>query len=318
MQNRLTRTLGAGVPLDRRSVLLGLAAVGGFLAVDIGAVLYAGGWVAGERLTPQAFMDAFKRVNGSHPGFRRNHAKGVAVAGYFDSTGAGQEFSKAAVFRPGRTPVVGRFSLSGGNPNVADTIDTARGLALAFGYPGGQQWRTAMLNLPVFLDSSPQGFYDRLVASKIVPRTGKPDPVIMAQFLGAHPETVRAMALIKQHPPTSGFGDSTFGSLNAFYFVNNSGARTAVRWSLVPIDHFSPPVRTSLGPNTLFDDLIRQLRSRPLQWKLLVTLGAPTDPVHDATVAWPADRRVIDTGTVTLTSVETEQAGNARDINFDP
>jgi catalase len=109
------RTLSwAGGALDRRSVLLGLAAVGGFLVVDVGAVLYAGGWVAGERLTPQAFMDAFRRVYGSHPGFRRNHAKGVVVAGYFDSNGAGQEVSKAVVFRRGRTPGAGRFSLAGG------------------------------------------------------------------------------------------------------------------------------------------------------------------------------------------------------------
>jgi catalase len=219
----------AGVPIDRRRVLLGLAAVGGFLAVDFGAVLYARGWVAGDRLTPQAFMDAFKWVNGSHPGFRRNHAKGVAV-GYFDSNGAGQEVSKSVVFGRGRMPVVGRFSLSGGNPNVTDMIDTARGLGLAFGFPGGEQWRTAMLNLPVFLDRSPQGCYDRLVASKISPATGKPDPQAMARFLAAHPETVRAMAVIKEHPPTSGFGDSTFSSLNAFYLVTESGARTAVRW----------------------------------------------------------------------------------------
>jgi catalase len=195
MRQPKRRLSWAGVPIDRRSVLLGFSAIGGFLAVDLGAVLYAGGWMAGERLTPQAFMDAFKRINGSHPGFRRNHATGVAVAGYFDSTAAGQVFSKAAVFRRGRTPVVGRFSLTRGNPNVADTIDTARGLALAFGYPGGEQWRTAMLNLPVFLHSSPQGFYDRLVASKFAPGTGKPDPEAMARFLAARPEAVRAMAL---------------------------------------------------------------------------------------------------------------------------
>jgi catalase len=318
VENRLTRRLGAGVPLDRRHVLLGLAAVGGFLAVDFGAILYAGGWLDGERLTPRGFMDAFKRVYGSHPGFRRNHAKGVAVAGYFDSNGAGQEISKAAVFRPGHTPVVGRFSLAGGNPTVADMIDTPRGLGLVFGYPGGQQWRTAMLNSPVFLDNSPQGFYDRLLASKISPATGKPDPQAMAHFLTVHPETARAMAVIKAHPPTSGFGDSTFGGLNAFYFVNESGARTAVRWWLAPIGQVLPPLPRSSGPNALFDNLIRQIESRPLQWKLLVTLGAPTDPVNDATVAWPAERRVIEAGTLTLTSIETERAGNARDINFDP
>ena len=260
MRQPKRRLSWAGVPIDRRRVLLGLAAAGGFLAVDLGAVLYAGGWPAGERLTPQGFMDAFKRVNGSHPGFRRNHAKGVAVAGYFDSTGAGQEFSKAAVFRPGQTSVVGRFSLAGGNPNVADMIDTPRGLALAFGYPGDQQWRTAMLNLPVFLDSSPQGFYDRLVASKIAPGTGKPDPEAMASFLAAHPETKRAMALIKEQPPTSGFGNSIFRSLNAFYFVNNSGARTAVRWSLAPMDQASPPIQPSSGTE-------RPLRrSDPANW----------------------------------------------------
>ena len=197
-------------------------------------------------------------------------------------------------------------------------IDTPRGLALAFGYPGAQQWRTAMLNLPVFPDSSPQGFYDRLVASKISPGTGKPDPEAMARFRAAHPETVRANAVIKDHPPTSGFGNSTFRSLNAFYFVNNSGARTAVRWSLAPVGQAPQPVPPSSGPNTLFSDLIRQIRSGPLQWKMLVTLAAPTDPVHDATVAWPTERRVIEAGTVTLTSIQTEQAGNARDINFDP
>ena len=32
-------------------------------------------------------------------GFRKNHAKGVAVAGYFDSNGNGREVSSAAVFR---------------------------------------------------------------------------------------------------------------------------------------------------------------------------------------------------------------------------
>jgi catalase len=295
-----------------------LAAVGGFVAVDVGALLYAGGWLAGNRLTPHAFMDAFNRVNGSHPGFRRNHAKGVAVAGHFDSNGAGREISKAAVFRRGRTPVVGRFSLAGGNPDVADLVSTPRGLGLAVGYPGADQWRTAMLDVPVFFDNSPQGFYDRLIASKISPATGKPDPQAMAGFLAAHPETARAMAVIKQHPPTSGFSNSTFRGLNAFYFVNESGARTAVRWGFAPMDDASPPVRSPSGPNMLFDGLVKQIRSGPLHWKLLLTLGAPTDPVDDPTVAWPTDRRVIDAGTMTLTSVYTERAGNGRDINFDP
>jgi catalase len=174
-----------------------------------------------------------------------------------------------------------------------------------------------MLNLPVFPDNSPRGFYDRLLASKIVPGTGKPDPAVMNAFLSAHPETAAAMAVIKKQPPSVGFGDSTFRSLNTFYFVDESDARTPVRWSLVPQQTTAPAPRSG-DPNGLFDALIRQLRDGPLRWHLLVTVAEPGDPLTDATLPWPADRRTIDVGLLTLTTVTTEAPGNARDDNFDP
>src|SRR5262249_40444352 len=153
--------------------------------------------------------------------------------GHFDSNGNASELSTAAVFRPGRWAVTGRFSLSGGDPNVADTPAAARGLGLAFAFPEGTQWRTAMLNLPVFPHNSAQGFYDRLLAQKIVSEHGKPDPAAMPAFLAAHPESAAAMAVIKQHPPTRGFADSTYSSLITFFLVDDTGARTPVRWSFV-------------------------------------------------------------------------------------
>jgi catalase len=301
--------------LDRRDVLRGAAAVGAFLAVDLGALLYANKWIGPAGLTPRVFLDGFAKVFGRHPGFRKNHAKGVGVTGFFDSNGNGRALSTATVFAPGRTPVVGRFSLAGGNPQAADASSTARGLGLAFGFPGGQQWRMATLNVPVFLDSSPQGFYDRLIASAVVPGTGKPDPAVMARFLAAHPETARAMSIVKQHPPTPGFGDSVFSGLNTFYFVNASGARTPVRWSLTPLQQALPPAS---GPNGLFDALERQLRAGTLRWRLVLTVGEASDPTNDATLPWPADRRTVDAGTLTLDSVQADAAGTARDINFDP
>lgn len=173
-----------------------------------------------------------------------------------------------------------------------------------------------MLNLPVFPDRSPSGFYDRLLASKVVPGTGQPDRAAMKAFLAAHPETAAAIAVIQQHPPSAGFGDSTFRSLNTFYFVNDAGARSPVRWSLVP-QQVAPAPRSG-DANGLFDALVRQLRAGPLHWRLLVTVAHPGDPLTDATLPWPDDRRSIEVGTVTLTSAATEAFGNARDINFDP
>jgi len=305
-----------GTPVSRRSLLAGFGAVGAFLAVDLGAVAYANNLIAPRALTRQTFIDGFRTVFGLHPGFRRNHAKGVAVTGFFDSNGLAGELSDAAVFAAGTTPVTGRFSLSGGNPAVADTPAAARGLALAFGLPGRHQWRTATLNLPVFPDNSPQGFYDRLLASKVDPQTGKPDPEVMARFNAAHPETVAAMAIINEHPATPGFADSTFSSLNTFYLVSSNGVRTPVRWAFVP-EQAALPARPEAA-NALFDSLIRQLRSGPLRWTLRLTIGQEGDPIDDATKPWPADRPVIDAGMLTLNRVETEAPGNARDVNFDP
>lgn len=302
--------------VNRRSILVGLGAVGAFLAIDLGAVAYANKWIGSES-SRKTFLDGFRAVNGPQLGFRKNHAKGLAVTGHFESNGNAANLSRATVFRPGQVPVAGRFSLAGGDAHVADTVNTARGLGLAFGFPGREQWRTAMLNLPVFPDNSPRGFYDRLLASKIVPGTGKPDPAATAAFLAAHPETAAAMAIIKKHPPASGFGDSTFRSLNTFYFVNDAGVRTPVRWSLVPLQN-SAPAPKSGDANGLFDALIGQLRGGPLRWRLLITVAQPGDPLTDATLPWPEDRHSIDAGLLTLTAAATEAPGNARDINFDP
>ena len=83
---------------------------------------------------------------------------------------------------------------------------------------------------------------------------------------------------------------------------------------------FGIPAVPGPSPNKdyLFDDLIRTLAQRPLKWRLVLTIGEPGDPTNDATKPWPQSRRSLDAGTITITAVQTEEAGNARDINFDP
>ncbi|HTX94851.1 MAG TPA: catalase family peroxidase [Mycobacterium sp.] len=305
--------------LTRRNALLGMGAVAGIAAVDVGGFAYAGGWLRPGALTPPRFADRFEHVYGRHDGFRRNHAKGLSATGSFVSNGAGAAICRAAIFQPGTVPLVGRFSLGGGLPDQTDKPDTVRGLGLLFHGPGVQQWRTAMINFPVFTDSTPEGFHERLLASKPVPSTGKPDPQKMAAFLERHPETVAAMKIIKQTPPSAGFADSPFHGLNAFHFTNAAGVTVPVRWSAVPQDAGDADVPgPAPGKDYLFDDLIRTLARRPLKWRFVLTIGERGDPTHDATKPWPQSRRSIDAGTITITAVQTEEAGNARDINFDP
>ncbi|MCW2512597.1 MAG: Catalase [Mycobacterium sp.] len=303
--------------LNRRDAIVGLAAVTGVAAVSVGGVAEAAGWLNPQRLTSSRFTDRFEQLYGRHNGFRRNHAKGLAATGTFTSSGAGAEVSRASVFNRGTVPVVARFSLSGSLPDVADQPATVRGLGILFQLADGQQWRTAMVNIPVFPDSTPQGFYDRILASNPDPATGKPDPKVMAAFLAAHPETAAAMKVIKASPPSSGFADSTFRGLNAFIATDETGATAPIRWAAVPLD----PAATAAGAggdDYLFDTLIERVKNSPVSWRLVLTVADQGDPTHDATLPWPPQRRVIEAGTVTIDTVLTEAPGNARDVNFDP
>jgi catalase len=71
--------------------------------------------------------------------------------------------------------------------------------------------------------------------------------------------------------------------------------------------------------NYLFDALIDTFVDKGvLRWHMVLTIGEPGDPTNDAMTAWPPNRRKIDVGTLTIDSLQTEAAGNARDVNFDP
>src|SRR3977135_23779 len=109
-------------PLTAGNVFARLAGMGVLLLGVVGAFLYLGGWFSPQKLTPARFVDEFERVSGMHSGFRRNHAKGVCVRGFFDSNGQGARLSKAVVFQSGHVPVIGRFSLGGGDPHATDNL----------------------------------------------------------------------------------------------------------------------------------------------------------------------------------------------------
>ena len=297
-----------------------LAAVGVIVLAMGTGFAYAGGWFSPRQLTPARLIDTFEQINGVHPGFRRNHAKGVCVGGYFESNGQGARLSKAVVFQPGKVPVVGRFALAGGMPYAADAMQTVRSLALRFSLPNGEEWRTGMNSIPVFAVNTPEAFRDQLLAMAPDPKTGKPDPTKVKAFLTRYPESARAIQMIKAQPIASGFDNSTFNGLNAFKFVDATGKSTAVRWSMVPMQRFvlsaaEPPQN---DPNFLFDALVARMKQQPLQWSLVLTIGEPGDSTSDATIAWPADRERVDVGTLTINQIESEETSPVRAINFDP
>jgi catalase len=297
-----------------------LGTIAAVVVAVAGAFAYTAGWLTPMRLSAPRIIDAFEANSGPHPGYRRNHAKGVCVEGYFDSTGNAAPLSVADVFVRGRrTPVIGRFAIPGGNPSAPDTSVPIRSMALAFTLQDGEQWRTAMNSTPVFAVRTPAQFYEQLVAARPDPATGKPDPARLKAFYQANPETRPFQSWVMAHPPSSGFANGTYYSIDAFRFANAAGHIRPVRWSMVPEAPYAPlDARGKHDQDFLASDLMHQLELGSLRWHLIVTVAAPGDKTDDATALWPDDRQHVDAGTLVLARESPQSDGSCRDLTFDP
>lgn len=266
-----------------------------------------------------AVIDQFQKNGGTFPGYRRNHAKGVCISGYFQSSGHAARYSQAEVFAPGqRTPVVGRLSIPGTSPYAWDGATPIRGMALDFLQANGQQWRTAMNAVPAFPVATPEANFEFIRAQQPVVATGDPDPGKLAAFFAAHPSARAFRDWDRTTPPSRSYATVAYNSLDAFYFVSAVGQRHAVRWSMVPEAAATVARSDAQGPDFLAADLRRRLAQGPVRWRLVVTLAAPGDDVNDAARAWPADRTHVDAGTLVILASQPQRIGVCRDISFDP
>src|SRR5208337_5587176 len=70
--------------------------------------------------------------------------------------------------------------------------------------------------------------------------------------------------------------------------------------------------------NYLFDDLAERVAKGPIVFRIMVQVAEDGDEVNDATVHWPAERKVVELGTLTLTDRVADDAHEQKNIIFDP
>ena len=270
--------------------------------------------------TAVQIVDEMEAVaGGTHPGFRRNHAKGQCISGQFESNGHAVEISSASLLQRGSFPLIGRLSAAGGDPAQADVHGMIRSMALRLAGVEGEAWYMAMNSVPVFPVNTPEGLYEQLRAS--MPEYGGtgPDPQKMQAFKNSHPEIRPFEHWLASHPEASGFDNSTFYSVNAFRMTDASGRVHFVRWSMVPETPYKPMTAgQSRDPDFLAFGFATLLEQGPVRWHLIITLAEPGDVTTDATVRWPEGRRQIDAGTLVIDRQQSQVEGACRDVDFNP
>lgn len=273
-------------------------------------------------VTAPQMIDAFEGTFGAHQGQRRNHIKGTCAAGEFVGTKEGAALSRSPLFSGKTIPVVARFSLGGGSPEVPDAAPAPRGMALEFRIPGGGLQHITMIDLPIFGAMTPASFRDAIVASKPDPKTGQPDPEKLKAYAASHPDSMALSKYASGHNPTANYYQSTYFSIHTFRFIDAKGAEHMVKWRFVPRDGVKEMTAAEMkaAPHDFLEkNLIARTQKGPALWDMVVYVGEPGDPQDNPTLAWPETRKHFTAGTLTIKEAAAQQKGQACEpINFDP
>jgi catalase len=269
---------------------------------------------------PVALVDALNKLsNGPHKGFRANHAKGVMVEGTFTPSPSAPSFSKAPHFAKS-VPVLVRFSDPTGVPTLPDADPNAspHGIAIRFTVPGGGSTDIVSISANSFPVATPEDFLAFLqAAAQSGPDVPKPTPI--EKFLSTHPAALKFVSTPR--PPPVSFATLAFYGVNAFKFTNAKGTSHYARYQIIPVagEHALTDAEVkSADPNYLMDELPKRIAQGPVKFRLSAQVANEGDPINDGTAVWPADRKVVFLGTISLTSTVKDQVTAQKSIMFSP
>jgi catalase len=272
-------------------------------------------------VTPTQMIESMESTFGVHPGQRRNHIKGTCAAGEFVGTSEAATLSRSPVFSGKAIPVVARFSLGGGNPDVPDAAPAPRGMALELRLPGGSLQHFTMINVPIFAASSPASFRDAIDAAKPDPKTGMPDPEKLKAYVASHPDAKPLADLAAKHTPTANYYQTPYFSIHTFRFIDAKGVEHPVKWRFIPRDGVKELTAAQIkaAPHDFLEKgLIERTQKGPAIWDMILYVGEPGDSLDNPTIAWPEDRKHFTAGTLTISQAMAQKGQACEKINFDP
>ena len=267
-------------------------------------------------------LQVFDNANGGiHAGFRPAHAKGILLTGAFASSPEAVSLTRAPHIQRDSTPVTVRFSDFAGVPTVSDNDPqnaSPRGCAIRFHL--GQHVHTDIIahSVDAFPSRTAEGLMDFINALIRTDPAG-PHPNAIERFLGANPA---ALAFVQAPKPIpTSFARQSFFAVSAFKFTSAAGVTQYGRYEVQPVagdEYLDDREAAAKTPNFLFDEIEERLAKGAIKFRIVVQLAQEGDIVDDATVRWPKDRRRISFGEVSLTGIAPNNAGQQKQIIFDP
>ena len=275
---------------------------------------------AGDKSVAQQIFEAMVQDPGTKPGHRVAHAKGIVCDGTFVPSPAAATLSRAAHFERGPVPVTIRFSDGPADPFIADNSHGAgpRGMGVRFKLRGGGLTDVEGISHNGFAVGTGEEFLALLKAAAATDAS-RPHPWPIEAFLAEHPRALKFVQETAVVP--AGFGATSYFSNNAFVFVNKDGVKQAGRYQFLPIDgrrNLSDDEAKAMSSNFLSEELKARLAKGPVKFRLVVQLADVGDSTSDSSLAWPDDRRTVEMGTISITSVVPDNDSAQKALVFFP
>jgi catalase len=242
------------------------------------------------------------------------------LSGTFSPSAEGQKLTKAAHIQRRSTPVFARFSSSTGLPLIPDTDPNANPRGLAIRFQLAEHIHTDIVShstdgFPARTGAEFLEFLKALASSGNA--TSHPTPI--EAFLGSHPKALAFVQTPKPNP--SSFARQAYFGVTAMRFTNANGKSAYGRYRIVPeagIDLLDEAASEAKSDSFLFDELTSRIGQGPIRFQVNVQVANAGDITDDATEHWPEDRRVVNLGTVELTSLVANNDREQQHMIFDP
>lgn len=242
------------------------------------------------------------------PGAHRpSGAKGACYAGEFVPNPAARALSRAVIFERTSTALI-RFSVGGGNPNVADAArGPNRGLSFRIDGDGAGQTEFVMINAPINFARTPAQMLGFLEARRPA-ANGQPDPERVRVFSEANPETLLQARFLASRPIPGSWVGVNYWGVHAYTLTNAAGARQIIKFRMDPLDglvNLTDDEARARPRDYLAADMTTRLASgRPIGFRMMAVLGRAGDPVNDPTRLWEGEetRPTVELGTLFVRS----------------
>lgn len=277
-------------------------------------------------------------------GTRPVHTLGVGVKGHFVASDVARQFCVAEHFNGRQVPVTVRFSNGSGSPVRHDGWSDVRGMATRFHLKDDVATDLIAMTLGNFFSATVSDFLDFCKAAVPQPVTvpsawqkllgmlqlkpAPPDPPagqltspaagMLAYANGHRPAQLAVFSAATIGAPVS-YARASFHAVHTFMVRTPEGTRLPVRFTWQPV----AGVATTGAKDPVRDDyLTAELRQRLKQWPaafiLMMVIGERGDAIDDPTRPWPAKRRRVVMGTLTLDELADDQQADGEKISFNP